>query len=315
MISDPRARAEDQQAPPSPPVLAPHVLREYALLADGERGVVVGPRGDIVWMCVPRWDSEAVFTALIGGQGGYTVTPNETFVWGGYYEDASMIWRNRWTTRSGTIECRDSLAFPAEPHRAILLRQVRAIDAAAAVTVTLSPHSGYDQHPLRELHRHQGIWTARVGNLYLRWSGAQTARVGHRAEELLMDLTVQAGEQHDLVLEISDHPLPATPPSPCEYWRATEAAWANDAPTFDSGLAPRDTRRSYAVLRGLTSTTSGMVAAATTSLPERAAAGRNYDYRYVWIRDQCYTGIAVAAAGVFPLLDNAVTLNRPGFSS
>ena len=49
-----------------------------------------------------------------------------------------------------------------------------------------------------------------------------------------------------------------------------------------------------------------MVAAATTSLPERARQGRNYDYRYVWIRDQCYAGQAVAAAGPHPLLDDAV---------
>ena len=44
----------------------PHVLREYALLADGERGALVGPHGDITWMCAPRWDSEAVFSTLIG---------------------------------------------------------------------------------------------------------------------------------------------------------------------------------------------------------------------------------------------------------
>ena len=44
-----------------------HVLREYALLADGERGVLVGPRGDFVWMCFPHWDSSAVFSSLIGG--------------------------------------------------------------------------------------------------------------------------------------------------------------------------------------------------------------------------------------------------------
>jgi hypothetical protein len=45
----------------------PHVLREYALLADGERGVLVGPRGDFAWMCFPQWDSGAVFSSLIGG--------------------------------------------------------------------------------------------------------------------------------------------------------------------------------------------------------------------------------------------------------
>ena len=54
---------------------APHVLREYALLADGERGILVGPRGDFAWMCFPRWDSDAVFATLIGGTASTPITP------------------------------------------------------------------------------------------------------------------------------------------------------------------------------------------------------------------------------------------------
>ena len=77
-------------------------------------------------------------------------------------------------------------------------------------------------------------------------------------------------------------------------------------PQLGDTIAPRDARHAYAVLRGLTSSGGGMVAAATMSLPERAAQGRNYDYRYVWIRDQCYAGQAVAADGPHPLLDDAV---------
>src|SRR6185437_8036868 len=61
----------------------------------------------------------------------------------------------------------------------------------------------------------------------------------------------------------------------------------------------------YAVMHGLTSSSGGMVAAATTSLPERASQGRDYDYRYAWIRDQCFAGQA-AACGAYPLLDDAV---------
>jgi GH15 family glucan-1,4-alpha-glucosidase len=63
--------------------------------------------------------------------------------------------------------------------------------------------------------------------------------------------------------------------------------------------------QAWAVLRGLTSAGGGMVAAATMSLPERADTGRNYDYRYAWIRDQAYAGIAAASAGVPDLLDTA----------
>ena len=59
-----------------------HVLREYALLADGERGALVGPRGDMVWLCAPRWDSDAVFSSLIGGGGLYAVTPRRCQVRG-----------------------------------------------------------------------------------------------------------------------------------------------------------------------------------------------------------------------------------------
>jgi hypothetical protein len=61
----------------------PTVLREYALIADGERGVVVGPRGEMVWLRFPRWDSPAVFGSLIGRSGGYQVTPTEDYVWVG----------------------------------------------------------------------------------------------------------------------------------------------------------------------------------------------------------------------------------------
>ena len=117
---------------------------------------------------------------------------------------------------------------------------------------------------------------------------------------------MEAGQQHDLVLELSDRPLPDGAPDADGAWRATEAAWAEAVPAFAHTLNPDDTRRSYAVLRGLTSSTGGMVAAATTSLPERAEAGRNYDYRYAWIRDQCYAGQAAVAAGDTQLLDAAV---------
>ena len=55
----------------------PHVLREYALIADGERGALIGPDGAIAWLCAPRWDSPAVFSGLLGGQGRYAVTPSD----------------------------------------------------------------------------------------------------------------------------------------------------------------------------------------------------------------------------------------------
>ena len=97
-------------------------------------------------------------------------------------------------------------------------------------------------------------------------------------------ITVPDGGHHDLVLEISDHPLDDKPADPDAAWEATSAAWEDAVPKLTGTIADRDARHAYAVMRGLTSSAGGMVAAATMGLPERAEEGRNYDYRYAWIR-------------------------------
>ena len=292
------------------PNIHPHVLRDYALIADGERGAVVSPRGDIVWLCAPRWDCDAVFSTLIGGEGVYAVTPAHTFVWGGYYEEGTLIWRSRWITVSGLTECRDALAFPGDRDRIVLLRRIIARDCPAEVEVVLDLRAGFGKHGLRSVKRDDhGAWTGRAGDLHVRWSGevsgARVRRAGG-ASVLAMNLTVPAGQSRDLLLEVSADPLRDVPGEPDELWRATEDRWAEAVPPLDDVVAPRDARQAQVVLRGLTSSGGGMVAAATTSLPERAEQGRNYDYRYAWIRDQVYAGRAAAAAGAFSLLDDAV---------
>ncbi len=294
---------------------APHVLREYALLADGQRGALVGPQGDIAWMCAPRWDSDAVFSSLIGGHGSYAVTPTGRFVWGGYYEDGSLIWCSRWITESGITECREALGFPGDPHRAVLLRRIIAVRGTAHVDVVLQPAAGFGRHHLGECHRDpDGRWRGILGDLRLRWTGGADAEVrgggpsgpGLRGPGLRTTLTVPEGAHHDLVLEIGDTALGEQPPDPDRAWQTTETAWREAMPHLQDTVAPRDARHAYAVLRGLTSSGGGMVAAATMGLPERAAQDRNYDYRYVWIRDQCYAGQAVAVDGAHQLLDDAV---------
>jgi GH15 family glucan-1,4-alpha-glucosidase len=294
------------------PVLAPHALRDYALLADGERGVLVGPRGDFAWMCFPRWHDDAVFSALIGGSASYTVSPIGRFIWGGHYEDGSLIWRSRWVTEGGGIvECREALALPGRIDKAILMRRVIAVSGPARLSVSLAAGAGFDRHGMARLQlREDGVWTAALGEERMRWFGAAQATPGEdgvNGRSLGFELTLAAGEHHDLVLVLDRGSGGAEPLPPERLWEATEAAWAERVPRFDEhGLAVRDVRHSYAVMCGLTSESGAMVAAATTSLPERADRSRNYDYRYAWVRDQAYAGEAVAAAGPYPLLDQAV---------
>jgi GH15 family glucan-1,4-alpha-glucosidase len=161
---------------------------------------------------------------------------------------------------------------------------------------------------MRRLVCERGVWTARAGDLYLRWSGAATAVAARHSggPRLELRLDLEPGVAHDLVLEVSDRPLNQDPPDSQVLWRGTEHAWSQQVPRLDASLVAADARQAYAVLRGLTGSLGGMVAAATTSLPERSESGRNYDYRYAWIRDQSYAGQAVALAGPHPLLDDAV---------
>ncbi|MBO2449517.1 glycoside hydrolase family 15 protein [Actinomadura barringtoniae] len=286
----------------------PHALREYAVVADGERAVLLGPDGDCAWMCFPSWDSPAAFDALVGGSGGYWVRPEtEWRVWGGHYEERSLIWRSRWIAGDHggvVVECREALARPASPDRAVLLRRVTAVEGPARVRVDLDVRTAFGAHTMDDLRESDGVWHARSGDVHIRWTGAGESKP--EGERLTLVIDLKHGESHDLVLELAGREQTG-PLNASELWAATETAWLKSVPACDDTIAPREAQLAYAVLTGLTASTGAMVAAATTSLPERAEAGRNYDYRYAWIRDQCYAGQAVAAhGGCLDLLDSAV---------
>ncbi len=288
------------------PEFGSHVLREYAVLADGWRGVLVGPRGDFAWMCMPRWDSDAVIGALVGAPGAYVVAPQDVdFVWGGHYEPGSLIWRSRWVTREAVVECREALAYPGEERRAVVLRRIEVLRGSARIGVRLALAAGFGADPMTGLSRDDATWTGRCGALHLRWTGAEGAV--RREDCLVTELELAAGEQHDLVLELAEHQLSREEVHPDRAWRQTESTWQRAVPEVHRTIAARDARHAYAVLRGLTLPGGGMVAAATTSLPERADTGRNYDYRYAWIRDQCFAGQALATDGAHSLVDDAVS--------
>jgi hypothetical protein len=288
----------------------PHTLREYAFVADGRRGALIDPEGRVAWLCFPSWADPAVFSGLLGGGGGYQVRPEGRAVAGGHYEDGSLIWHSRWVTHHGSLDSREALAHPGEAERAVLLRRVTAVDGPQRVTVRLELASDYGRRPLKGWRREAAAWTVDGDGWSARWTGAAEAQVtagdgGGQRLELRLDLA--EGDSRDLVLELTcgSDQGPIVDPGPA--WAATEEAWRRAVPDCGALTAPADVRRSLAVLRGMTGPEGATVAAATTSLPERAEGGRNYDYRYCWIRDISYVGHAGAAVeGGEPILDGAV---------
>ncbi len=269
---------------------------------------MVGPHGDFAWMCFPQWHDPALFSSLIGGGGSYAVTPTETHVWGGYYEPHSLIWTSRWVTHAATIECRQALALPSHPDRAVILRRVVASAGAARVRCTLRTLADFGALAPRSIHRVGDTWVVEHEHMQLQWVGAQGAHLRPGTDGTLeLELTVPEGEYHDLVLVVGRRGAHEDLPDPERAWAATESAWECRIPTLGSSAAPRDAEQACAVMLGLTSAAGGMVAAATTSLPERARQGTSYDYRFAWIRDQCYAGRAALLAGADELADRAVS--------
>jgi GH15 family glucan-1,4-alpha-glucosidase len=300
-MDDELARAAVQQA-------APHELRDYAVLADGMRGALMDPDGGMAWLCFPGWSDPAVFASLLGSGGTYRLSPPGRFVSGGYYEDGTLIWRRRWVTEDNVIECREALDYPGEDERCVILRRLEALDGDAVLVGALQLAHDYGRRRAGPWRREDDAWICAADGFHARWRGAGQTTVGSDASQLDLRVRLQPGEPHDLVLELQRKDFRKTPqPDTSELWQRTEEAWHRTVPSCEEVPAGRDVRRSFAVLRGMTTPSGGTVAAATTALPERAEAGRNYDYRYVWIRDTCYIGHAGAAVkGGEPILDDAV---------
>ncbi len=180
---------------------------------------------------------------------------------------------------------------PARRDRAVLLRRCRAVRGGARLRAMLDVRAAPDARrpPPRPgldgpQRRHR-----------IRWRGADEAVVREGPDGgavLAVTFDLAEGESRDLVLELAAGTAeePAAALDAGALWEATERDWEQSVPSCDDTIAPRDARLSYAVLTGLTSRNGGMAAAATTALPERADEGRNFDYRYAWIRDQCFAG-------------------------
>src|SRR6202042_2797729 len=98
-----------------------------------------------------RGASPPAFGGLLGAPGQYTVPPADRWhVWGGYYESGTLIWRSRWVGDTRT-ECREALAMPADPHRAVLLRRIEALDGPAQVSVFLDLRGGFGRNRMTGL--------------------------------------------------------------------------------------------------------------------------------------------------------------------
>jgi GH15 family glucan-1,4-alpha-glucosidase len=278
-------------------------IEDYALIGDCMTAALVGRDGSIDWLCLPRFDSDSCFAALLGepaDHGRWLVAPQDPATrTTRHYLDGSLVLATQFETAGGAVELVDFMRPQhASPH---LVRLVRGLRGQVAMRT---------EFILRFAYGSAVPWVEQLpaGGGVSAVAGPEMAvlrtPVPLRGEDFktVGEFTVGAGETIPFVLSHAASHQPAPRPIDPEHaLRDTETFWRRWSRRCASAGPWTDTvRRSLVVLKGLTyAPTGGIVAAPTTSLPEQIGGPRNWDYRYCWLRDASFTLLALMHAGYY----------------
>jgi GH15 family glucan-1,4-alpha-glucosidase len=276
----------------------PLAIEDYALIGDCHTGALVGTDGSIDWLCLPRFDSPSAFAALLGDEehGHWRVRPvGADRCTDRRYDGDSFTLITRWVTETGEVEVVDLM--PMGDRRADVIRRVRGVRGTVRMAQELRIRFDYAAAIpwIRQSRSERGdgeldhalIAVAGPDSVLVRGPRLVADDFAHRS-----DFEVAEGEVVDIVMTwFPSHREPPPKPDVDERLAETHAWWTGWARHLDDdGRYAAAVRRSLLVLRALThEDTAGVVAAATTSLPESFGGSRNWDYRYVWLRDASLT--------------------------
>jgi len=272
-------------------------IEDYALIGDCHTAALVARDGSIDWLCLPRFDSGACFAALLGAEehGRWLLRPRGDLRARRAYRESTLVLETEWEGPEGSVTVIDCM-----PPRTIEPDLVRiVIGRRGRVSMRMQLILRFDYGSIAPwVQQMDGGIRAIAGPdaLVLR------TPVALRGEDLttVAEFDVAEGERVPFVL--TWHPSNEPPPPPIDADRAVElsAAWWREwAQPCRAGPRWRDAVvRSLVTLKALTfAPTGGIVAAATTSLPEQLGGVRNWDYRYCWLRDATFTLYALLISG------------------
>ncbi|MGW0770805.1 glycoside hydrolase family 15 protein [Streptomyces sp. NPDC002676] len=278
-------------------------IEQYGLIGDMRTSAHVADNGSIDWLCLPRFDSDACFAALLGrsDHGSWILAPapddaaDQPTATTRWYRGDSLVLESEWFRGTGTVRVIDfmPLSTPAPQ----VIRIVEGVAGEVPMVSRLRPRLGYGR-TTPWIHEESGRVVAEAGAdaLWLDSPVEQAEKDG----VIVSSFTVGAGESVAFVLswcpshaaapEVSDPEaaLDAT----LAFWRSWTGQCTYDGPYREAVV------RSLITLKALTYAPSGaIVAAPTTSLPEEIGGRRNWDYRYGWLRDSATTLAALLGTG------------------
>lgn len=273
-------------------------IEDYAIVGDLHTAALIGTDGSMDWLCLPHFDSPACFAALLDSPeaGRWLLAPAS----GGScttrrYRPGTLILETEWESADGRVRVTDFM--PPRDEVCDVVRIVEGLSGAVRMRGELALRFDYGQ-VVPWVHKHrQGIRAV---------AGPDAAYLDTpapvRGENLhtVSDFTVRAGERVPFVLTWTPSHLPRPRSvNPDKALQGTEEFWTKWSGRSKAGGPYRDAvQRSLITLKALTyAPTGGIVAAATTSLPEQIGGPRNWDYRYCWLRDATLTLQSLLGAG------------------
>ena len=273
-------------------------IDDYALLGDLMTAALVARDGSIDWLCLPHFDSPACFAALLHDEsaGNWRISPvGATTAARRRYRGECLVLESEWDTPTGSVRVVDFM--PPRGEAADVVRIVEGLSGSVPMRSELRLR--FDYGSVVPWVRKAGPDLVAVAGPDAAWLRTPVPLRG-RDQATYGEFTVDAGERVPFVLTYNRSHLPAPlPVDPDTALEETEAFWRRwvDRCTY-TGRWPEAVRRSLIVLKALTfAPTGGIVAAATTSLPEQIGGPRNWDYRYCWLRDATFTLQALLGAG------------------
>ncbi len=275
-------------------------IEQYGLIGDLHTAALVSLDGSIDWLCLPHFDSGSCFARLLGtdDHGYWRIAPADPGALTASrrrYREGTLVLETEFETAEGVVRLTDCM--PIREQNPQVVRLVECLKGSVAMRFELALRFGYGD-AIPWVTRHEGLHTMTAGPD----SVALWTRVPTHGEDMrtVADFTAVAGQQFPFILTWYQSHM--APPRPVDPWFAIETtdlwwrSWASVC-TY-KGIHKELVLRSLITLKALTyEPTGGIVAAATTSLPEAIGGNRNWDYRYCWLRDATLTLEALMRGG------------------
>ncbi|WP_155055550.1 glycoside hydrolase family 15 protein [Streptomyces blattellae] len=270
-------------------------IEDYALIGDMQTAALVCRDGTVDWLCLPRFDSHAIFAGLLGTEehGFWRLGPAHAAdaepptAARRTYRGDSLILESEWDTPRGTVRVIDFM--PPRDGAPQLIRIVEGVSGRVPMRSALRMRFSYGRI-VPWVHRHEGRTVAVAGPDSV-WFDTSAETYG-KSLTTYSDFTVAPGDRIAFTISWEpSHKEPPPLPEPEQSLEATEEFWREwvEQCTYH-GPYREAVIRSLITLKALTyGPTGGIVAAPTTSLPEEIGGVRNWDYRYTWLRDAAIT--------------------------